>query len=83
MKTFLSKNWALIGFIIAFLIDDQTGFLKSIIASENLVNVIKGIGAILLAYFWNTPKTNAREIDPNQTFDNSDPIKPGGPKIRF
>lgn len=74
MKKFLTKNWALIGFIIAFLIDDQTGFLKSIIASESLVNVIKGIGAVLLAYYWNTPKTTARELD------NSDPFNTNIPK---
>lgn len=77
MKKFLTKNWALIGFILAFLIDDQTGFLKSFIESETIVNVVKGIGAILLAYFWNTPKVTGRELD---NTDPQNPIKPKNPR---
>ena len=56
MKT-LKKNWALIGFILAFLLDNQLGLVELITQNETWQEVIKGVGAILLAYFWNNGKS--------------------------
>lgn len=49
----IKKHWPLIGFILAMLIDDQTGLLASLFHDQVVQNVIKGLGAIILAYFWN------------------------------
>jgi hypothetical protein len=48
----IKKHWALIGFILAFALDTQFGVLESLIGSEQWVNIIRGLGAIVLAYFW-------------------------------
>jgi 1,4-dihydroxy-2-naphthoate octaprenyltransferase len=52
MKNIIKKHWALIGFIFAFALDTQFGLLESLIGSEQWVNIIRGLGAIILAYFW-------------------------------
>jgi hypothetical protein len=48
----IKKHWALIGFILSFALDTQFGLLESLIGSEQWVNIIRGLGAIVLAYFW-------------------------------
>jgi hypothetical protein len=48
----IKKHWALIGFILAFSLDTQFGVLESLIGNEQWVNIIRGLGAIVLAYFW-------------------------------
>jgi hypothetical protein len=59
----IKKHWALIGFILAFALDTQFGLLESLIGSEQWVNVIRGLGAIILAYFWQTDvKTKSASI---------------------
>lgn len=52
MKTIIQKHWALIGFVIAFLLDNQFGFVAAIAPNETVANLIHGIGAIILAHFW-------------------------------
>jgi lipid-A-disaccharide synthase-like uncharacterized protein len=52
MKTFFKKNWALIGFIIAFLLDQNTGFISKVVPDTYWQNFIRGLGSLLLAYFW-------------------------------
>ena len=52
MKTVIKKHWALIGFILAFALDTQFGLIETVIGSEQWVNIIRGLGAIILAYFW-------------------------------
>jgi hypothetical protein len=51
MENFIKKNWALIGFILGFIFDSQFGFLEKLITDPFWLNIVKGIGAILLAYF--------------------------------
>ncbi len=53
MKNLIEKHWALIGFVVAFALDTQFGVLESLIGSEQWINIIRGLGAIVLAYFWN------------------------------
>jgi hypothetical protein len=57
----IKKHWALIGFVIALLVDDNTGLIAY--AFENTVaqNIVRGLGAILLAYYWN-PNNSAKKI---------------------
>ena len=52
MKNLIKEHWALIGFIAAFLLDVQFGFVDAIAPNEMIANLIQGIGAILLGYFW-------------------------------
>jgi len=52
MKNLIKKHWALIGFVVAFALDTQFGVLESLIGSEQWINIIRGLGAIVLAYFW-------------------------------
>ena len=59
---FIKKHWALIGFILAFLIEQNTGFLDLITQNPTLQNLIKGVGAIVLAYFWHTPDNETKGI---------------------
>lgn len=54
MTTFFNKHWALIGFILAFLLDAQFGFVAAIAPNEQVALLIHGVGAILLGYFWKT-----------------------------
>ncbi len=56
MKTIIKKHWALIGFVLAFILDTQFGFVSAIVKNETAVQFIHGIGAIILAYFWQTDK---------------------------
>lgn len=73
----IKKHWPLLGFILALLIDDQTGLLASLFHDQVVQNVIKGIGAILLAYFWN-PAINLKvNSDVNAI---TDPQRPYGGK---
>lgn len=78
----IKKHWPLLGFILALLIDDQTGLLASLFHDQVVQNLIKGIGAILLAYFWN-PAIKLK-ADVNALIDDenniTDPIKNGGTK---
>lgn len=73
MKNFLKKHWALIGFILAFLIDQNTGLLELLTENQVYQNLIKGLGAILLAYFWkneNNPTTRGIGTRPNDRGSN-------------
>lgn len=52
MKTILNlirKYWALIVFAISFVIDTQYGILEKIIEDPFWVNIVRGLGAALLA----------------------------------
>jgi len=50
LKQLLSKYWMYITFMISFIIDAQYGILEELIISPFWVNVIKGLGASILAY---------------------------------
>lgn len=76
----IKKHWPLLGFILALLIDDQTGLLASLFHDQVVQNIVKGIGAILLAYFWNPAFKNEIKKDINA---NTDPLRPETPKKRF
>ena len=53
MKKFLKKHWALIGLIAAFLVDHTFDILKNSELSLIEVDLIKGLGIIIVGYFWN------------------------------
>jgi hypothetical protein len=57
MKNWIKENWALIGFLLAFALDTQFGVLEAILGHGQWSNIIRGIGAIVLAYFWNNENT--------------------------
>ena len=57
----IKKHWALIGFILAFLLERETGFLKLITENTEIQNIVKGLGAIILAYFWKNENTETSQ----------------------
>jgi hypothetical protein len=62
MKKAIKKNWVLIGWIATFLIDQETGFVEKLVKDEYWRNFIYGVGALVVAYFWNSNrKTNKKE----------------------
>jgi len=51
MSKFLKKNWAVIGFLISFILDSQYGILEHFIKDAFWINIIKGLGVFITAYF--------------------------------
>ena len=56
MKKWISKNWALIGFVLSFALDQIFGILEGLVGSDISV-FIHGLGAIVLAYYWKNETT--------------------------
>ena len=52
MKTFIKKNWSLIGLIVGFLLDHSFDILQNSGLSHNMIDLIKGLGAIVAGYYW-------------------------------
>jgi hypothetical protein len=61
MKKFVKKHWALIGLIVAFIIDHSFDILKNSGLSITHIDLIKGFGVIMVGYFWN-PKEQATTL---------------------
>lgn len=61
MKNFLVKNWILIGWILAFLLDQSTYAIEYITPDLNIQNLIRGVGALILSYYW-TSKRNEKVV---------------------
>lgn len=55
MKNYIKKNWAIIGLIVAFAVDNTFDILKDSGLSITAQNLIKGIGAIIVANYWTSP----------------------------
>lgn len=47
----IKKNWAIIGFLISFILDSQYGILEHFIQDVFWINIIKGLGVFITAYF--------------------------------
>lgn len=58
LKQLVIKYWMYITFIISFTIDAQYGILEELLISPFWVNIIKGLGATLLAYKTNKGLSN-------------------------
>jgi hypothetical protein len=77
----IKKHWPLIGFILAMLIDEKTGLIASLFHDNVLQNIIKGLGSIILAYFWNPAfNDNVLKSASAMKADNTDPIRTNVPK---
>lgn len=53
----IKKHWALIGIIIAFIVDHSFDILQNSGLSLTQIDLIKALGVIVVGYFWN-PKPN-------------------------
>lgn len=52
MISFLKKNWAVIGFLISFILDSQYKILETLLDNNDFwVNIIRGLGVFVVAYF--------------------------------
>ncbi len=74
MKKLLKKHWALIGFVVAFLLDQNTGVIAKICQDEFCQNLFKGLGAIILSYFWQS-NNNIFGKDAEIGGSNTPPVK--------
>jgi len=54
---FIKKYWVLISWVIAFFLDGKYGILEHFIKDVFWINILKGLGALALAY--NTEKNLA------------------------
>lgn len=54
MKNFFKKNWSLIGLIFAFILDNSFDILRDSGLTQPVIDLIRGIGAIVSGYFWTT-----------------------------
>ena len=50
MIKLLKKYWAIIIFVLSFILDSQYGILEKLIADVFWLNIAKGLGTLLLAY---------------------------------
>jgi hypothetical protein len=50
MIKLLKKYWAVIIFVLSFVLDSQYGILEKLIADIFWLNIVKGLGTLLLAY---------------------------------
>jgi hypothetical protein len=58
MKKVIKKHWALIGFILAFALDAQFQIIENFVNDPFWANIIRGLGAIILAKFWSNENVN-------------------------
>lgn len=73
MKNFLKNFGVIISFTLAFILDSQYGILEKLIKEPFWINVAKGFGALLLAYFTKenlglSSKKPKGAVIPNQGF---------------
>lgn len=59
IKFFIQKNWVLIGWLFAFVVDNAFGILANSGLTHLQIELIKGFGAALYAYLW-TSKHNLK-----------------------
>lgn len=50
MIKLVKKYWAIIIFVLSFVLDSQYGILEKLISDVFWLNIIKGLGTLLLAY---------------------------------
>ena len=50
MIKLVKKYWAILIFALSFILDSQYGILEKLVADIFWLNIIKGLGALLLAY---------------------------------
>lgn len=55
MRKFIKENWQIIGLIAGFAVDNIFDILKDSGLSNTVQNLIKGIGAIIVANYWTSP----------------------------
>lgn len=49
---YIKKNWAVIGFLISFVLDSQYGILEKLFNNDMFwVKIVQGLGVFVVAYF--------------------------------
>jgi hypothetical protein len=62
LKKLVAKHWALIGLIAAFIVDHSFDILKNSGLSLTEVDIIKGLGVIVVGYLWNPKKSSLKSL---------------------
>lgn len=78
LKQLILKYWMYIAFVISFTIDAQYKILEELLINPFWVNIIKGLGASLLAYMTNKGLSNASIFSKD---DDLEDIGGGGIKV--
>lgn len=55
MRKFIKENWQIIGLIAGFAVDNTFDILKDSGLSLTVQNLIKGLGALIVANYWTSP----------------------------
>lgn len=74
MKKFLKKYWVVISFVLSFILDAQYQILEHFITDLFWLNIVKGLGALVLAYFTGNKLANTSK-DGDIGGSNPPPIK--------
>ena len=82
LKQLVLKYWMYIAFVISFTIDAQYKILEELLISPFWVNIIKGLGASILAYMTNKGLSNSSLFSKDNDLEDiggggiKNPIKP-------
>jgi hypothetical protein len=74
MKKILADYWAVITFVIAFILDEKYQILEHFISDEFYLNVAKGIGALILGYITNKNLKSTMQKKEEHTQEQLDAI---------
>lgn len=75
MKQFFKKYYVVIGFVLSFILDAQYGILEKLISDTFWLNIVKGLGALVLAYFTGNKLTTMSKEDAGIGGSNIPPNK--------
>lgn len=79
---FIKRNWAVIGFLISFVFDNQYMILETIFDNNKFwINIVRGLGVFFVAYFTKEKLgLMSKEGDPVPEPDPDEGIGGGGIK---
>ena len=75
MTKFLKKYSVIIGFIVSFILDTQYQILEKLITDPFWLNIAKGLGAVVLAYFTGSKLSTLSKEDAGLGGSNIPPNK--------
>ncbi|TAE78722.1 MAG: hypothetical protein EAY81_11980 [Bacteroidetes bacterium] len=62
MRKFIKENWQIIGLVAGFAVDNTFDILKDSGLTDTYQNLIKGLGALIVAYYWNSPNNKKQTL---------------------
>ena len=72
MKKILTEYWAVITFVVAFILDEKYQILEHFITDEFYLNIAKGLGALILGYITNKNLKSNTKME-NKIYTETEP----------